>query len=99
MQEPDLDRQTGESVSCAPLHWPDRYGYRTNLRHPRVYRWYLAYKRKLGLPEWCPLSDAQRIEFDERICQIIGADIPLHQLHQARKENPPEAADTSGEKT
>lgn len=44
----------------------ERYGYRLNLTKPRVRAAYDEYKRRHGIPSWCPLSDEQRKEFEEQ---------------------------------
>lgn len=48
--------------------------YTTNLNDPRVRRWYEAYKRRLGLPSWCPLSDAERHDFDAKVNVLLAAE-------------------------
>lgn len=40
------------------------WGYRTDLSDPVVKKLYFRYKRWKGIPEWCPLSDQERHEFD-----------------------------------
>lgn len=42
----------------------DKYGYFTNLRHPQIANEYRLFKTKRKIPEWCPLSDDERNEFD-----------------------------------
>lgn len=41
--------------------------YRTNIKDPLIRECYEAYKKKLGLPPWCPMSDKQREYFDNII--------------------------------
>jgi len=39
--------------------------YRTDVSDPIVRACYEAYKKKIGLPPWCPMSDKQREHFDD----------------------------------
>ena len=41
--------------------------YTTNINDPRIRRWYDAYRKKLGLPIWCPMSDQERWDFDAKV--------------------------------
>lgn len=43
------------------------YGYRLNLRHPLVQKMYYRYKAKLGISRSTPLSDEERMDFEERV--------------------------------
>lgn len=43
------------------------YGYRLNLRHPLVQKLYYRYKERLGLSRSTPLSDGERLDFEERV--------------------------------
>lgn len=43
------------------------YGYRLNLRHPLVQKLYYRYKERLGLSRSTPLSDSERLDFEERV--------------------------------
>lgn len=38
--------------------------YMLNLRHPEVEKVCRVYRRRKGIPLWCPFSDAQRLEFE-----------------------------------
>lgn len=46
---------------------PVKKYYRTNVNDPVIRECYEAFKKKLGLPTWCPLSDRQREYFDDLI--------------------------------
>ena len=46
--------------------FPD-YGYRVNINAPGVRELYYRYKKWRGIPRWCPLSDAQRREFERYV--------------------------------
>jgi len=48
--------------------------YSTNINDPRIRRWYDAYRRKLGLPAWCPMSDQERHEFDAKVNALLAAE-------------------------
>ena len=43
------------------------YGYRLNLRHPLVQKLYYQYKERLGISRSTPLSDGERLDFEERV--------------------------------
>ena len=43
------------------------YGYRLNLRHPLVQKLYDRYKERLGISRSTPLSDEERMDFEERV--------------------------------
>lgn len=43
--------------------FPD-YGYRVDISKPKVKELYLRYKKWKGIPDWCPLSDSERFEFE-----------------------------------
>ncbi len=43
------------------------YGYALNINHPTIYPLYMRFKRWKEIPVWCPLSDAEREEFEEYI--------------------------------
>ena len=42
------------------------YGYRLNLRHPLVEKLYYRYKERMGISRSTPLSDEERLDFEER---------------------------------
>lgn len=43
------------------------YGYRLNLRHPLVQKLYYRYKERMGISRSTPLSDEERLDFEERV--------------------------------
>ena len=43
------------------------YGYRLNINHPKVHELYRGYMRWKELPPHFPLSDAERLEFEEMV--------------------------------
>lgn len=53
---------------CKPL--PD-YGYRLDLNAPVIKELYYRYRRKKGIPVWCPLSDEERHEFELAVIRAV----------------------------
>lgn len=45
----------------------NKYGYRYNLNHPAVNRWYTAFLQEKGVPRWVGLTDGQRKELEADI--------------------------------
>lgn len=45
----------------------NKYGYRINIMHPKIEPLYKRYKKWKGIADWCPLSDAERFEFESYI--------------------------------
>ena len=45
----------------------NKYGYRINIMHPKIEPLYKRYKKWKGIANWCPLSDAERLEFESYI--------------------------------
>ena len=45
----------------------NKYGYRINIMHPKIEPLYQRIKKWKGVPDWCPLSDAERFEFESYI--------------------------------
>lgn len=45
----------------------NKYGYRINIMHPKIEPLYKRYKKWKGIADWCPLSDAERLEFESYI--------------------------------
>ena len=41
------------------------YSYILNINHPVIHPLYMRFKRWKGIPVYCPLSDTERIEFEE----------------------------------
>lgn len=48
------------------------YGYLLNINHPAVYPLYMRYKRWKEIPVWCPMSDKERIEFENYLAAPKG---------------------------
>lgn len=46
---------------------PHRYGYLININHPEVAPYYRAYKKEIGNPQFFPISDAERFEFEHLV--------------------------------
>ena len=46
--------------------FPD-YGYKVDISSGEIRKLYSRYKRWKGIPEWCPLSDQERLEFEKYI--------------------------------
>lgn len=40
------------------------WGYKININNPEVIAQYKCWKRKKKIPEWCPLSDSERLDFE-----------------------------------
>lgn len=49
---------------------PD-YGYRLDLNDPVIKELYDRYRRKKGIPVWCPLSDYERHEFELAVIKAM----------------------------
>lgn len=45
------------------------YGYRLNVNHPKIRELLERYEQANGIPHCCPLSDAQRKEFEKIIIE------------------------------
>ena len=45
----------------------NKYRYRINITHPKIEPLYKRFKKWKGVPDWCPLSDAERLEFESYI--------------------------------
>lgn len=43
------------------------YGYRVDISDPETQKLYQRYKRWKSIPPWCPLSDGERLEFEDII--------------------------------
>ena len=48
--------------------------YTTDINNPRIRRWYDAYRERLGLPIWCPMSDQERREFDAKVNALLAVE-------------------------
>lgn len=45
----------------------NKYGYRVDITKPKYRKLYNRYKKWRGIPAWCPLSDAERFEFEKYV--------------------------------
>ena len=45
----------------------NKYGYRVDITKPKYRNLYDRYKNWKGIPRWCPLSDAERFEFEQYV--------------------------------
>ena len=45
--------------------------YRTDLTDPLIRHLYDRYKAKHQIPKWCPLSDAERRDFDNKVIEYF----------------------------
>lgn len=48
---------------------PNPYGYKLDIRHPLVAKLYWRYKKQHHIPHWCPLSDAERLDFEAQVVE------------------------------
>lgn len=58
------ERFTAINEPAPPFMKNDKYGYRVNIRNPVAAELWRRYRKKLGLPSWCPASDEERFEFE-----------------------------------
>lgn len=49
----------------------DRYGYQIDITHPKIKPLYKRYKKWKEIPDWCPLSDNERLEFEGYILKKL----------------------------
>lgn len=64
----DKNLSCHNSVSKNTIYAPEnKYGYRINMMHPKIEPLYKRYKKWKGIADWCPLSDAERLEFESYI--------------------------------
>lgn len=45
----------------------NKYGYRVDITKPKYRKLYDRYKKWREIPAWCPLSDAERLEFEQYV--------------------------------
>lgn len=45
----------------------NKYGYKVNISHPKIKPLYQRFKKWKNIPNWCPLSDDERLEFESYI--------------------------------
>lgn len=55
------------NLPAPPFMKNDKYGYRVNIRNPIAAELWRRYRKKLGLPTWCPASDEERLESRPKI--------------------------------
>lgn len=53
------------------IHPRNKYGYQININHPKINGLYRRYLKWKGIPQWCPLSDKQRFEFEAYIFGLL----------------------------
>ena len=46
---------------------PNEYGYRVDISNPKIKPLFFRYKKWKGIPDWCPLSDDERLDFEQYI--------------------------------
>ena len=49
------------------LDVPNKYGYQLDLKDPLVQKLYWRYKDIHHIPQWCPLSDDERLDFEAQV--------------------------------
>lgn len=52
----------------------NQYGYRLNINHPLIRKFYYRYKRWKNIPVNMPLSDKERFDFEEYILAKLEND-------------------------
>ena len=45
----------------------NKYGYQVDITKPKYRELYERYKKWKGFPRWCPLSDGERLEFENYV--------------------------------
>lgn len=45
----------------------NKYGYQVDITEPKYRELYERYKKYKNIPAWCPLSDAERFEFEKYV--------------------------------
>lgn len=64
--EPTLDDiYANNSIYTHPKQ--QKYGFRININHPEIYPCYVHFKKKIKVPPWSPLTDAQRHRFEKLV--------------------------------
>ena len=59
------------NLPVPPFMENDKYGYRVNIRNPVAAELWRRYRKKLGLPSWCPASDEERLEFEIQVIPYL----------------------------
>lgn len=50
----------------------NKYGYQVDITDPKISPLYWRFKKWKGVPDWCPLSDEERLEFESYILKKAG---------------------------
>lgn len=45
----------------------NKYGYQVDITKPKYRELYERYKKYKNIPAWCPLSDYERLEFENYV--------------------------------
>lgn len=48
----------------------NKYGYQVDIAKPKYRNLYDRYKKYKNIPKWCPLSDGERLEFEQYIMRV-----------------------------
>lgn len=59
------------NLPVPPFIEDNKYGYRVNIRNPVAAELWRRYRKKLGLPSWCPASDEERLEFEVQVIPYL----------------------------
>lgn len=59
------------NLPVPPFIEDNKYGYRVNIRNPVAAELWRRYRKKLGLPSWCPCSDEERLEFEVQVIPYL----------------------------
>lgn len=65
------ERFTAINEPAPPFSEDGKYGYRVNIRNPVAAELWRRYRKKLGLPTWCPASDEERLEFEVQVIPYL----------------------------
>ena len=65
---------SGRPAETGLLLHHNPWGYRVNINHPAVRPLYKRYKRWRHIPDWCPLSDEERQEFESYVLPKLKGD-------------------------
>lgn len=49
----------------------NEYGYQIDIMNPKIKPLYDRFKKWKGVPNWCPLSDCERLEFEQYILKRV----------------------------
>lgn len=66
-----MERFAETNQPAPPFMKNDKYGYRVNIRNPVAAELWRRYRKKLGLPSWCPASDEERLEFEVQVIPYL----------------------------